>query len=101
MSASELERIVDIKRIFMSCLVPLVLVGCSKGIGENGASSDASAVDNNLCALMICDVEDEALLDPLLLLAALADPDDDELELAPADSDATAEGSGGSGSVRI
>ena len=65
------------------------------------ASSDASAVDNNLCALMICDVEDEALLDPLLLLAALADPDDDELELAPADSDATAEGSGGSGSVRI
>jgi hypothetical protein len=40
MSASELERIVDTKRIFMSCLVPLVLVGCSKGVGENGASSD-------------------------------------------------------------
>ena len=41
----------DIKRIFMSCLVPLVLVGCSKGIGENGASSDASEIPTSTSLL--------------------------------------------------
>jgi hypothetical protein len=63
------------------------------------ASSDASAVDNNLCALVICDDEDVLLPDPDPLLA-LAEPDEDALELTPADNEATAAGSGGNGATQ-